>query len=371
MIFLSDLASRFSGVLFYFFSFLLIISIVIFIHEYGHYIAAKICKVKVELFSIGFGPEVIGFNDKSGTRWKFSAIPAGGYVKMLGDTKDNEKILTDEEKLHSFYNKPLYKKAIIVFAGPLANIILTVLIFTILFYTHGNYQTPPIIGQVLNDNAAERSGLLPKDVIISVDGQKIKYFEDVKRIVMLSPGIKLEIKYKRDGHEYKTNIMPEVIDNKDMFGNKVKVGFIGVLPYDSQSFVRLSIFDATIKSLTETYNLAKFTLSAIGQIIKGHRDIKELGGPIKIAQHSGQSMKRGFFVVLSFIAMISINLGIMNLLPIPMLDGGYLFQYIVEAALRRSLNPKIQTYAAAVGTVFLLSLMAFATFNDIRHILIK
>lgn len=369
MKFLSDLVSRFSGVLFYFFSFLLIISIIIFIHEYGHYIAAKICKVKVELFSIGFGPEIIGFNDKSGTRWKFSVIPAGGYVKMLGDT--NEKILTDEEKLYSFYNKPLYKKAIIVFAGPLANIVLTVLIFTVLFYTNGNYQTPSIIGQVLNDSVAEKSGLLPKDVITSINGQKIKYFEDVKRLVMLSPGIKLEIKYKRDDHEYKTNITPKVIDSQDMFGNKVKIGFIGVLPYGPQNFVKLSIFEATVKSLTETYSLTKFTLSAIGQIIKGHRDIQEIGGPIKIAQHSGQSMKGGFFVVLSFIAMISINLGIINLLPIPMLDGGYLFQYIIEAALRRSLNPKIQTYAAAVGTVFLLSLMAFATFNDIRHILIK
>ncbi len=377
MVSFSYLISEFNNVLFYFFSFISIISIIVFIHEYGHYIVAKACKVKIESFSIGFGPEIIGFNDKSGTRWKFSAIPIGGYVKMLGDAseitsvKDSKRVLTDDEKLHAFHNKPLYKKALIVFAGPLANIIFTALIFVVLFYKSGDYQTPPVIGHVSNNSIAAKSGLLPEDIITAINGQKVKYFEDIRRIIMLNPGIKLEMKYKRNNQEYKIAVTPEVLDSQDMFGNKIKVGFIGITPMDAQRFVKLSIFGAIDKSLTETKYLIKTTLSAIMQIVTGHRSTEEIGGPIKIAKYSGQSMKGGWFAVLSFMAMISVSLGVVNLLPIPMLDGGYLLQYVIEAVLHRNLSPKFQTYAAAVGTIFLLSLMAFSTFNDVKHIFIK
>ncbi|WP_253299994.1 RIP metalloprotease RseP [Wolbachia endosymbiont of Chironomus riparius] len=356
-------------------SFFLIISIIVFVHEYGHYIVAKICKVKVESFSIGFGPELFGFNDKSGTRWKLSAIPLGGYVKMLGDTNeasipDKKQELTDEEKLLSFHEKPRYKKAAIVFAGPFANIIFTVIVLTVFFCIEGYYRIPPVIGNVIKGSVAEVAGLLPGDVITQVNNNKIRYFEDITHIVISNPRTKMQIEYKRSNKKHVTALIPSIIEDKDAFGNLIKKESIGITSINVTGLKQTSFFGAVNLSINETYRTMTLAVRAMGQIVIGKRDINQISGPIKIAQYSSQSFKKGITTFLYFMAIISANLAAINLLPVPLLDGGHLFHYTIEALTRRNLTIKYQKYAAIIGAVILFSLMAIAILNDIRNVIL-
>ncbi len=342
-------------------------------HECGHYIIAKACKVKVESFSIGFGPEIFGFNDKSGTRWKLSAFPLGGYVKMLGDTNaasvpvDQQK-LTEEEKLHSFHTKPRYQKAAIVFAGPFANMIFTVIAFTIFFSVAGYYRTPPVIGNVIEESAAKQAGLLPGDTITQINEYKIKYFEDISRVIMSNPETRIEIKYSRNNEEYRTILTPVTVEDRDVFGNIIERKTIGITSINMIGLKQSSFLGAASLSVNETYHTMCLTIKALFQIVVGKRSINEIGGPIKIAKYSGQSAKKGLIMVLYFMAIISANLAAINLLPIPLLDGGHLFHYIIEAVIRRDLSLKYQKYAATFGATILFLLMAVAITNDIRHL---
>ncbi|AGJ99158.1 Membrane-associated zinc metalloprotease [Wolbachia endosymbiont of Drosophila simulans wNo] len=362
-----------SAGIYYFLSFSLIISIIVFVHECGHYIIAKACKVKVESFSIGFGPEIFGFNDKSGTRWKLSAFPLGGYVKMLGDTNaasvpvDQQK-LTEEEKLHSFHTKPRYQKAAIVFAGPFANMIFTVIAFTIFFSVAGYYRTPPVIGNVIEESAAKQAGLLPGDTITQINEYKIKYFEDISRVIMSNPETRIEIKYSRNNEEYRTILTPVTVEDRDVFGNIIERKTIGITSINMIGLKQSSFLGAASLSVNETYHTMCLTIKALFQIVVGKRSINEIGGPIKIAKYSGQSAKKGLIMVLYFMAIISANLAAINLLPIPLLDGGHLFHYIIEAVIRRDLSLKYQKYAATFGATILFLLMAVAITNDIRHL---
>lgn len=358
---------------YYLLSFSLIISIIVFVHEYGHYIVAKICKVKVEAFSIGFGPEIFSFNDKSGNKWKLSAIPLGGYVKMLGDANEasipsKQQELTDEEKLYSFHIKPRYQKAAVVFAGPFANIIFTIMALTMFFYIQGYYHTPPIIGNVIKDSAAEKVGLLPGDTIIQVNNQKIIHFEDISRIVMSNPKTEMAIEYERNSEKHKVTLMPLTIKGYDVFGNVIEKESIGIVS-NIGGLEQPSFFGAVNLSISETYHTMHLTVKAIVQMIIGKRSVSEMSGPIKIAKYSVQSAKRGMTAILYFMAMISASLAVVNLLPIPLLDGGYLFQYIVEAVIRRDLSLKYQKYAATLGACMLFSVMAFTIYNDIKYII--
>lgn len=342
-----------------------------FVHEYGHYIVAKACKVKVESFSIGFGPEIFAFNDKSGTRWKLSIFPLGGYVKMLGDTNaasvpgDQEK-LTDEERLYSFHTKPRYQKAAVVFAGPFANILFTIIAFTIFFSIAGYYHTPPIIGNVVEGSAAKQAGLLPGDTITRINEYKIKYFEDISRVIISNPKTKMEIEYIRNNQQHRTSLTPLMIEDKDAFGNKIDRETIGIGSVNMAGLKQSSFLGAVNLSVSETYYTMCLTVKAVFQMIVGKRSTSELGGPIKIAKYSGQSAKKGFTTFLYFMAIISANLAAFNLLPIPLLDGGHLFHYIIEAVIRRDLSLKYQKYAAAFGVSVLCLLMAIAMSNDIR-----
>ncbi|MGL9702113.1 RIP metalloprotease RseP [Wolbachia endosymbiont of Cimex lectularius] len=352
-------------------SFALIISVVVFVHEYGHYIIAKACKVKVESFSIGFGPEIFGFHDKSGTRWKLSAVPLGGYVKMLGDSNaasvpaDQQK-LTEEEKLYSLHTKPRYKKAAIVFAGPFANMVLAVIAFTIFFSTVGYYRTPPVIGSVIEGKPAEQAGLLPGDIITQINEYKIKYFEDISRVMMSSLEKEIEIRYSRNNEEHRITLTPSII--KDASDTTIERRVIGITSVDITGLKQSSFLGAMSLSVSETYYAMSLTIKALFQIIVGKRSINEIGGPIKIAKYSGQSAKQGFIMVLYFMAILSSTLAVINLLPILPLDGGHLFFYIIEAVIRRDLSLKCQKYAATFGATILFLLMAIAISNDIRHL---
>ncbi|MDN5248240.1 MAG: RIP metalloprotease RseP [Wolbachia endosymbiont of Tyrophagus putrescentiae] len=368
-----ELITNLIGDKIYYLSFFLIIFVIVFVHEFGHYIVAKICGVKVESFSIGFGPEICGFYDKSGTKWKLSAIPLGGYVKMLGDTNEAsfrvaEKELTEEEKLHSFYVKPRYQKAAIVFAGPFANIIFTVIALTMFFYVEGYYRTPSVIGNIIKGSAAEQSGLLPGDTITRINNHKIEYFEDIARLVMSNPKTEMEIEYERNKEKHKVNLTPLMIKDKDAFGNIIEKESIGITSIDMRNLKQSSFLGAVGLSISETYYAMQLTIKAIAQIVVGKRSVNEIGGPLKIAKYSGQSAKKGIMAILYFMAVISINLAAINLLPIPLLDGGHLFHYIIEAVTRRDLSLKYQKYAAAFGASVLFLLMAVAVFNDIRHV---
>ena len=368
---ISNLVHQFSDAMYYFLSFSLIISVIVFVHEYGHYIVAKACKVKVESFSIGFGPEIFGFNDKSGTRWKLSAVPLGGYVKMLGDANaasvpSDQQKLTDEERLYSFHTKPRYQKAAVVFAGPFANIIFTVIAFTIFFSTAGYYRTPPRIGNVIEGSAAKQAGLLPGDTIVRINEYKIEYFEDISRVIMSNPKTRMEIEYSRNNEERRTSLTPLTIEDKDVFGNKIERETIGITSVNMTGLKQSSFLGAVNLSISETYHTMCLTVKAIFQIVVGKRSANEIGGPIKIAKYSGQSAKKGFTMVLYFMAIISANLAAINLLPIPLLDGGHLFHYTIETIIRRDLSLKYQKYAATFGASVLFLLMAIAISNDIR-----
>ncbi|QKX01506.1 RIP metalloprotease RseP [Wolbachia endosymbiont of Cruorifilaria tuberocauda] len=370
---ISSLIHQFSNGIYYFISFSLIISIIIFVHEYGHYIIAKACKVRVESFSIGFGPEVFGFYDESGTRWKLSAIPLGGYVKMLGDNSTvnasaNQQELTEVEKLYSLHTKPKYKKTAIIFAGPFANVVLAVVAFTLFFSITGYHRPPPVIGSVINGSVADQAGLLPGDIITQVNECEIKYFEDISRVMMSSPETKIEIRYIRNNENYKTTMTPLIVEDKDLFGDEIKRKTIGITSVNVPVVKQSSFLEAINLSVSETYRVMRLTIKALFQILIGKRSINEIGGPIKIAKYSGQSTKKGFVMVLYFIGVLSATLSAVNLLPIPLLDGGHLFNYVIEVIIRRDLSPSYHKYAATFGATILFLMMAIAILNDIKHL---
>ncbi|MDG7055928.1 MAG: RIP metalloprotease RseP [Wolbachia endosymbiont of Meromenopon meropis] len=361
---------NFSNGVYNFLSFTLIISVVVFVHECGHYICAKICKVKIESFSIGFGPEIFGFYDESGTRWKLSVIPLGGYVKMLGDnnvenTSFTQQDLTEEVKLYSLHTKSRYKKAAIVFAGPFANVLLAVIAFTVFFSTVGYYRTPPIVENIIESSAAEQAGLLPGDVIIEINEYKIKYFEDIARVVRSSLEDKMKIKYYRNNEEQVVILTPSIVRD----ASNATIGrIIGITSVNMVGSKQSSFFEVVSASVTETYYTMYFTVKALFQIVVGKRSINEIGGPIKIAKYSGQSAKKGFGMVLYFIAILSATLSAVNLLPIPLLDGGHLLSYIIEIIICRDLGPRYHKYAATFGATILFLLMVIAISNDIRNL---
>ena len=362
---------------FYLLSFLVIMSIIVFVHEYGHYIVAKLCNVQIEVFSIGFGPELFGINDKSGTRWKFSLIPLGGYVKMLGDddmssTTACSSNLTEDKKLYAFCEKSLLQKSLIAFAGPFANIIFSLVLLTAFFNIQGVLRHNSTIGAVIENSAAAHAGLVAGDVILEINGYQVKWFEQVKEYIekYVENNQELAIKYSHNGDIYTVKVKPTLKKEEEISNNTKAKPFLGIAMSNIPSnyeLQKLTLGNALIQSINYTYLLSKSIFQVLGKILTGKLSLTELGGPIRIAQYSGESVKQN--QVLLCMAMISINLGIMNLLPIPMLDGGHIFQYLIQAILRhKEVNTKYQRYAATLGLMLLLSLMIFVTFNDVRNI---
>ncbi|MEX0923797.1 MAG: RIP metalloprotease RseP [Rhodovibrionaceae bacterium] len=375
----------------YLIPFLIVLTILVFVHEMGHYLIARRCGVRIEAFSIGFGPELFGWTDRTGTRWKFSAIPLGGYVKMFGDADVTSRAmkegdshaenldagehtgdwadgtarpLTEEEKAVSFHHKSLSQRSWIVAGGPLANFLLAIVILTGMFAIYGQPTTPPVVTGVLESSAAEAAGILPGDRIVEINGQKIERFEQIRRVVQLGLDAPLDIVMLRDGGRVEVMAQPELVTAEDNLGNKYETARLGIQA-EGREYIRHGIVDSVWFAIEETASLTQATLQAVWQIVVGTRSADELGGPIRIAQLSGQVADISVVSVVLFTAILSVNLGLINLFPVPMLDGGHLLFYSIEALRGRPLGEKAQEYGFRIGLALVLSLFVFVTWNDL------
>jgi len=365
----------------YILPFVVVLSILVFVHEWGHYIVAKKCGVKVEKFSIGFGKEIYGWNDKSGTRWKLALLPLGGYVQMFGDndpasathSDENAKPLTEAEKKVAFYTQPVFKRASIVFAGPAVNFIFAILILTFMFTLQGQPYTPPVVSKLVEGSPAERAGILPDDKIVKMDGLEIKRFEDMSKYVAVHMDKTIEIELlhyvgdnKWSDSPTKVSITPEIIEQKDRFGFSGKKGRIGIIGL-SKGFDVLhhNLFTAFVAANVEVWEICANTLTALGQIITGTRGSEELGGILRIGAYAGDFAKEGIISLIMFMSLLSVNLGLINLLPIPLLDGGHLMFYLFEIIKGKPIGERLQEYALRAGMAFIVTIMLISTWNDL------
>jgi regulator of sigma E protease len=371
MINLGSLESFEHGALLYVGSFLIILTVLVFVHEFGHYLIARWNRVRVEVFSIGFGPELFGRLDRAGTRWKFSAIPLGGYVKMLGDSDPASALpaarLSPNEREGAFQYKNLGQRAAIVAAGPAANFLFAVIILAVLFMTFGEPFTPPIVGQVQSGSAAQQGGVRPGDAIVRIDGVSIRRFEDVQQAVRFDPGRPMTLVVRRGGADVTLHVTPKRTELTDRFGNRFAVGLLGIT-HSGMDYVKLDPATALVRAGAETWGLSVTTLKGLWQIVIGMRSTDELGGPLRIAQMSGEVAQQGPVAVLWLLAVLSINLGLINLFPVPVLDGGHLLFYAAEALRGKPLGPRAQEYGFRIGLALVLTLMVFATRNDLVHL---
>jgi regulator of sigma E protease len=354
--------------------FLVILTVLVFVHEFGHYLIARWNGVRVEVFSIGFGPEMFGWWDRAGTRWKFSTIPLGGYVKMFGDSDASSGLptpglarLAPAERDVSFHYKRLGQRAAIVAAGPAANFLFAIVVLAILFMTYGQPFTPAEVGQVQPGSAAEQGGIQPGDVIVDIDGHTVQRFEDVQQVVRLNPGVAMTVIVRRDGQEQTLRVTPSRTELTDRFGNHYQIGLLGIAR-SGMEYVKRDPATAIMQAGTETWDLSVSTMKALWQIIIGTRATDELGGPLRIAQMSGEVAQGGVVAVLWFMAVLSINLGLINLFPVPVLDGGHLLFYAAEAVRGKPLGQRAQEYGFRIGLAMVLTLMVFATWNDLVHL---
>ena len=352
--------------------FLIVLTILVFVHELGHFLVARYNNVRVEVFSVGFGAELFGFHDSHGTRWKFSAIPLGGYVKMFGEGEiiagegnDKERNLTEEEKAVSFYHKRLGQRAAIVFAGPLANFIFAIIVLAGLFFASGAPNLLAGVGTVQSGSAAEKAGIAAGDKVIMIAGQDVKWFKDLRQIVIENPNTPLSMEVVRNNTQLTLIATPDV-KVVDDGGIEKEVGLLGITPDPEMvEYTNLGPLDAVVMGAERTYGLTLRILSAVGLMITGSVSKEELGGPLRIAQMSGQMAQNGLASMVFFLAALSINLGLINLFPIPMLDGGHLLFYSIEAIMGRPVNEKAQEYSFRFGLILVLLLMVFVTWNDL------
>ncbi|WP_193370571.1 RIP metalloprotease RseP [Pelagibius marinus] len=353
--------------------FLVILTALVFVHELGHYLIARWNGVRVEVFSIGFGPELFGWDDKAGTRWKFSLIPLGGYVKMFGDANaasmpgDGSEQMSAAERAVAFPHKRLGQRAAIVAAGPIANFLFAIVVLAALFMFYGQPFTPAVVGEVVGDSAADAAGFQVGDRVVAVDGTTVARFEELQRIVALRPGEELEITVERGGREVDLLATPDRVERPNGLGETQVVGLLG-LRGGAPEYTRHGPLSAVWQATRETVSIVDQTMTALGQIIRGARGTEELGGPIRIAQMSGQAAQLGLLTMVHFAAMLSINLGLINLFPVPMLDGGHLLFYAIEAVRGRPLGERAQEYGFRIGLALVLTLMVFVTWNDLLRI---
>ncbi len=439
-------------------AFVLVLSILVFVHEWGHYIVARMCGVKVETFSIGFGKELLGFNDKNGTRWKLAMIPLGGYVKLFGDVdpasaghaegvEEGDKVrpFTEEEKKEAFFAQSVLRRAAIVIAGPAINYIFAAIILTLLFAFNGQPVTPPVAAAVMDGSSAHEYAFKTHDRIISIDGKSIKTFEDIRREMMISLDVERHFVIERDGERMDLYATPQKVTSRDRFGFPQSRGLLGLISprhvvridsiqkidgqefadqealraalakrmgqsfpieiqngkkietlhinpmpefnefinqadaeeYDllflsnveANTFIKYPIHIAALEAVEECWVITRGTMEALGQMVSGTRSATELGGVIRIGALAGDMAQRGVIALIMFAALLSINLGLINLFPIPMLDGGHLMFYIFEAVLGKPIPEQIQEYAFRVGFAFLIGVMVFTNLNDIIQLL--
>ncbi|MHB1205079.1 MAG: RIP metalloprotease RseP [Rhodospirillaceae bacterium] len=372
------------GVPFTLASFLVALTVVVFVHEFGHFLVARRNGVRCQAFSIGFGPELFGYTDKLGTRWKFSLIPLGGYVKMFGEAEtmqaveggkegEKEKVsvpreLTPEEKLVSFKHKTVGQRAAIAVAGPAVNFLFAIVVFWVTFMIVGRPITEPVIGKVVESSAAADAGIQPDDRVLSIDGASVERFEDIRSIVQLATGAPMSVVIKRGSEEMTLSVTPRQSTDKDAFGNVQKVFLLGIMSSGQTRYKELGPVGALGESVSQTYDIVRGTTIALSQIVAGTRGTEDLGGPIRIAKYSGQAAKTGAAGFIIFMAILSLNLGFINLFPVPLLDGGHLLFYAIEAARGRPLSERAQEWGLRVGLALVLALMLFVSWNDIVHL---
>ena len=363
---------------YYVIPFIVLLGVLVFVHEFGHFIIARLCGVKVTDFAIGFGKQLCGFTDKHGTNWKICAIPLGGYCQFLGDSNgasagENDEVissLTEEEKKEAFAFQNPWKKLAIVLGGPGFNYLFAILVFALMFITLGKFTFPPVVGDVIPEGAAYEAGIKTGDRITEINGKKIKTFSDISTEIALITDGKANIKLIRNEEnlEFSVNLKPlEVEEN----GTKTQRPMLGI---KSQSSIeldneKLSVPQAFVEATSETWRITVGTLRGVKQMIVGDRGTEDLGGILRIAEMSGDiSKKSGLVDFIAFMALLSINLGLINLFPIPVLDGGHVVIFLVEIITRREINPKVKEFLFKCGFALLIALMLFATWNDIVHL---
>ncbi|MEO0032213.1 MAG: hypothetical protein RIS94_1971 [Pseudomonadota bacterium] len=348
---------------------MLVLGPLVFVHEMGHYLVGRMFGVGADVFSIGFGKELVGWTDKRGTRWKIGALPLGGYVQFAGDMNPASQpsaewlSLPPAERNRTFQSKALWQRALIVLAGPVTNLVLAVLILAGFTFAYGKIVSPPVIGMIQQGSVAEKAGLQLGDRVLSVRGADMPSFLDIRMAVSQHPGEPLDLVIERKGQRMALPVTAAAKELSDRFGNTQRIGFLGIGPSDIQR-VDVGPGGALVDAMVQTRDIMGMTVTSIGQILTGKREVKELGGPIKIAKYSGEQLVSGWQPFAFFIAMISINLGFINLLPIPVLDGGHLALYAVEAIRRRPVSQRGQEWAFRTGLALVLGLMLFVTFND-------
>jgi len=355
----------------YILSFLVLLTVVVFFHELGHFSIARLCGVRVEVFSLGFGSELFGFTDRHGTRWKVSALPLGGYVKMFGQAErvleadGREREMTEAEKAVSFHHKRVWQRAAIVFAGPAANFVLTIIIFAAMFSTMGQPFAEPIIGAVRDNSAAAAAGLKPGDRIISLDGKTVQRFDEIADALQLDLSETLDLLIERDGRQLHVQVTPQVTEETDLFGNAHRFRRLGVESTGPGQLVRYDPLTSIWVAGRETYRLSGQILLSVWQMAIGARSGEELGGVLRIGKVAGDVAQLGIVPFIDLMARLSINLGLLNLFPIPLLDGGHLAFFAIEGVRGRPLGEKAQEWGMRIGIAVVLGLMVFATWNDL------
>jgi regulator of sigma E protease len=366
------------GLIGYAVPFLFVLTIVVFFHELGHFLVARWVGVRVLTFSLGFGPELVGFNDRHGTRWKISAVPLGGYVKFFGDeseasTPSTEALanMTEEERADSFHHKKVGPRAAIVAAGPIANFILAIVIFTGMVMYYGKPSSIPRVDVLTPGSAAEAAGFKVGDVVLSIDGRSIESFVDMQRVVSTSAGSALAFRVKRDGGTIDLTATPALKEVKDTFGNTHRIGQLGI-QYNARAedarSTPVGSLEAVKIGTEQAWFIVTGTFKFIASVFAGAGSSEDVGGPLRIAQMSGQAASLGFQFVLQLCAALSVSIGLLNLFPVPLLDGGHLLFYAVEAVRGRPLSDRAQEMGFRIGLGLVLMLMVFATYNDILHL---
>lgn len=360
------------GLLLTLLAFVLVIGPLVFVHELGHYAAGRWFGIKADVFSIGFGREIAGWTDRRGTRWKVAWLPLGGYVKFAGDMNPAGQpdadwlALPAEERGRTFQAKPVWQRAIVVAAGPVVNFVLAILILAGFALAYGDAQTPAVVGQAMPGTVAEQIGLRAGDRVTALGGRPVETFEDMVRFVKIRAGEQVRVDYVRDGAPMHVDATIATQVQRDRFGNEFRVGLLGIRP--AAPVVRqVGVLEAPVIAVQRTGQIVQMMVETIGQIVSGRRSVKELGGPLSIAKVSGEQITLGPEAFVFLIALVSINLGFINLLPVPMLDGGHLLFYAIEAVRRRPVAPQTMEWAYRGGLMAVLALMLLVTFNDLGN----
>jgi regulator of sigma E protease len=363
----------------YILPYIVILSLLVFIHELGHYLAGRWSGIRVLAFSVGFGPELVGFTDRHGTRWKISAIPLGGYVRFFGDADaasrpDSAELtqLRPEEKAQTLSGAALWKRAITVAAGPIANFILAIFIFAVMFATMGKPVSDPVVADLKPGSVAESVGIKPGDVLVALDGRHIETFDEVVRYISMRPELAVKVTVRRGENDIDFDLVPRRAVISDSFGNQMEVGQIGIITNQSASnfrIVELSPLQAVWEGVRQTGHIVTGTFDYIGNMFAGRMNADQLGGPVRVVQASGEMATLGVIALLNLAAVLSVSLGLLNLMPVPVLDGGHLVLYAIEAVRGKPVGPGAQEIAFRIGLAMILSLMVFATWNDISRLI--